>query len=178
MPEKLYAAGYLLEDREYGFFFGPTPNLNEMYPTLPLTPDNNEMEIHLVELTSENGAHHNPLYKWDRESELWEPIKEKEMRPIVVVQNRKELPDACFNLIFNRLAFSWKGKIYSKVSTFKGGLVPYIDIGDFRYIAQNPNKMSDWGQMSRDGYKILWIIRKSDNKWMGRMINGQLKRID
>ena len=99
-------------------------------------------------------------------------------RPVIIVQDRKELPEACFHLIFNRLAFSWQGRLYEKAQSFKGGLVPYIDIGDWRYISQNSQKEGKWGEMARKGRQIMWIIRKSDNKWMGRMVDGQLERID
>ena len=34
--------------------------------------------------------------------------------------------------------------------------------GEFRFLEQNPEKDSRWGEMVREGHKIVWVIKNGD----------------
>ena len=44
-----------------------------------------------------------------------------------------------------------------KINTFAKSGLKYVDIDEFRFVEQNPNKSSKWAKMAREGKKIVWI---------------------
>jgi hypothetical protein len=68
-----------------------------------------------------------------------------------------------------------RGHIYSVRKT-SGGLRK-IDTENYLFIEQNPQKDSEWGKLARSGYKIMWIIRKADNKFIGKVMDGTLEQL-
>ena len=49
---------------------------------------------------------------------------------------------------------------------------PNLTSENFLYLAQNPAKNSQWAAMARAGRKVLWVIRRHDNKYVLRIIDG------
>lgn len=94
---------------------------------------------------------------------------------LVLVTDRKQLPIACYNLVFFGIEFKWLDKIY-KVERTQFNKIPFVKVSDWTYIAQNPHKISVWGGMAKEGYKILWIIHET--KYIGRVINGEVEKIN
>lgn len=56
----------------------------------------------------------------------------------------------------------------------KGGTLRSIDVSGCRFIEQNKNTNSEWAKMARDGHQISWCIRLEDNKWLARVVNGEV----
>lgn len=56
---------------------------------------------------------------------------------------------------------------------FKAGAVRAIDIGDFRFMTQNPLKDSYWGNQALLNNKITWVIHRPTNSWVIRVFNGE-----
>jgi hypothetical protein len=38
-----------------------------------------------------------------------------------------------------------------------------------RYVEQNPNTKSEYADRARAGTRIVWVIRKSDSAYLGRV---------
>ena len=62
----------------------------------------------------------------------------------------------------------------------KQGNLPGIDYGNTRVVVQNPNTLSKWATMARNGAQIAWAIRTKGegNKWVGRIVNGRCYKHD
>jgi len=50
----------------------------------------------------------------------------------------------------------------------------YLDFNGLRYVQQNPKTSSEYAARARQGAKIMWIIRLSDNQYLGVVDNGQV----
>lgn len=46
------------------------------------------------------------------------------------------------------------------------------------FVEQNPNTNSAYAARARQGAKIVWVIRKHDNEYLGRIEDGQVYRKD
>lgn len=55
---------------------------------------------------------------------------------------------------------------------FKNKNLYYIDHNGVRYVEQNKNSNSAYAQRVRTGAKIIWVIRLSDNCYLGRIENN------
>jgi len=44
----------------------------------------------------------------------------------------------------------------------------------FLFLEQNQNKDSQYGRRAKNGSRIMWVIRKEDNTYIGRVENGTL----
>lgn len=52
-----------------------------------------------------------------------------------------------------------------------------ISTPNFLYIEQNPNKRgSKWAERARSGDKIIWVIQKP-NKYVARVVNGEVTKL-
>jgi hypothetical protein len=68
------------------------------------------------------------------------------------------------------------GKEKLPIHSWKGGACRGVDIGDYRFVTQNPNKPgSKWAKVAQRGGKVMWVIRRSDNAWVARYFNGQVE---
>lgn len=61
--------------------------------------------------------------------------------------------------------------------TTKGQRIGCFETTRFLFIEQNKNKSSKHGRLAKDGHKIMWVIRKDDNKYIGKVENGTLYRL-
>jgi len=61
-----------------------------------------------------------------------------------------------------------------KAKSFQPKNLWYVDMGDLRYVEQNPNTRSAYARRSQQGTQIVWVIRKSDNTYMGRIEDGEI----
>jgi len=66
------------------------------------------------------------------------------------------------------------GRRYTVTKT-AGGL-RQVKTPGWLFIEQNPHKPSKWGKMAKEGHKIMWVIRRADNKWFGRVVDGVVQR--
>ena len=57
------------------------------------------------------------------------------------------------------------------IKKFASSDVRYVDFLGYRFIEQNRNKPSQWGQKARDGHKIMWIIK--DRRYLVRIDDGE-----
>lgn len=85
----------------------------------------------------------------------------------------------CYYLIFHmgtgQSIINTDGKRYV-VSTTAGGLRK-IDTEHYLFIEQNKNKGSKWADLALSGRNIMWVIRKKDNKWICRVMDGNLETL-
>lgn len=66
--------------------------------------------------------------------------------------------------------FTYDGKTI-KVGKFVNKNLFYVEMDGLRYVQQNPNSQSAYALRARRGVKIMWIIRLSDDVFMGRVEN-------
>jgi hypothetical protein len=64
------------------------------------------------------------------------------------------------------LGFLYRDKFIR--TNFFGG-VKSITIGDYLFIEQNPRTGSIWAARANAGAKIMWIIKRSNRKYVGRV---------
>lgn len=55
-----------------------------------------------------------------------------------------------------------------------GGKCRGADLGDHRFVTQNPAKYSKWAKMAREGHKVMWIINSRTGKWLGPVVDGKI----
>lgn len=53
--------------------------------------------------------------------------------------------------------------------------VRILDIGEFRFLTQNPDKNSFWGEKAREGSEITWVIHIPTNDWTCRVVDGEVE---
>jgi len=98
------------------------------------------------------------------------------------VSKSSDLPKAVYKLMFNSTSFNYKGKkVKPKIVTLrspKGKVIKKVQIGDYVYLQQNPYKNSSYGQRARNGENIMWIIHQPTGRYIGRVIDGQPKKLN
>lgn len=96
------------------------------------------------------------------------------------IWDSKKLPQAVFNLFFNRKAVTYKGKLLKtkQVMLKAGGTIKKIKIGDYVYLEQNPHTSSSYASAARNGKKIMWIIYSPSHTYVGRVVDGKVTRLD
>lgn len=77
------------------------------------------------------------------------------------------------NQLFQRKPFITDpaGNRYA-VKTMAAGAVQGVDIGQYRFITQNPNKNSKYAAAARQGAHISWVIRRPSS-WVARVEDGK-----
>lgn len=65
----------------------------------------------------------------------------------------------------------------SIIKNFAGGAVQALDVGPYRFITQNPNKSSQWGELARRGHRVAWAIHQPDNRWLYRIVDGEVTKL-
>jgi hypothetical protein len=117
-------------------------------------------------------------------------------------QERMDLLMAIYNAIFHSkaqnsditkvgmnhpklLMYDWTNKTWITGSVhgrwFKNGQLRGFDVGfnlgdrilDIRCIEQNPLTGSEPARMAQKGSKIMWVIQRDKNVWLGRIQDGQ-----
>ncbi len=53
-----------------------------------------------------------------------------------------------------------------------GKKLPYIKVGAFMFIKQNPNKTSEWALKAREGVRVTQVLR--DNKYYGVIVGKKI----
>lgn len=82
-----------------------------------------------------------------------------------------------------QLLFMGAGKlpadVQARINIQRGahGKVKYLDLGSYRFVTQNPDKPSLYGQLARQGHKILWVIYQPTNQWLARVYDGELQKL-
>lgn len=73
------------------------------------------------------------------------------------------------------------GFVYLKQSTqtvkawakdLADGAVLGLHVGDYRFIAENPNKQYENGKFAQAGHQISWAIHRPTNIWVLKNVNG------
>lgn len=49
-----------------------------------------------------------------------------------------------------------------------------VDHEGLRYLEQNPTTQSEYAKRTREGARIVWVIRKRDDAWLGRIEDGNV----
>ena len=57
------------------------------------------------------------------------------------------------------------------IKRYSSSGVRYVDLFGYKFIEQNRNKPSPWGQRARDGSQIMWIIE--GRRYIVRIENGE-----
>jgi hypothetical protein len=78
-----------------------------------------------------------------------------------------EIVGAIFKRQFLQVRLS-NGQIV-KASAFQPKNLWYVDHAGLRYVEQNPSTGSEYARRARSGIRIVWIIRKSDSQYLGRV---------
>ncbi|MGV9171078.1 MAG: hypothetical protein ACOC44_11740 [Promethearchaeia archaeon] len=60
-----------------------------------------------------------------------------------------------------------------KIQVYHASGVKHVDIGDYRFIEQNPNKDSHWANKAQHGHEIMRILKDWD--YIGQVHNGKYK---
>ena len=87
------------------------------------------------------------------------------------MEQLKDIGKKIYDAIFNNDSSVEIDNIKYPVKKFSGGGVRYIDLFGYRFIEQNRNKLSQWGQKARDGHNIMWIIK--DRRYLVRIDDGE-----
>jgi len=48
-----------------------------------------------------------------------------------------------------------------------------LKIGDYKFLEQNPEKDTQWGEKARKGHKILWVLKDSD--YIAQVYDGEFR---
>jgi hypothetical protein len=62
-----------------------------------------------------------------------------------------------------------------EIEPFAGGAVRGFFLDGFIYLTQNPNKNSIYGQMAREGKRIVWVIDNTTGDHLGRIIGDEVE---
>ena len=90
-----------------------------------------------------------------------------------------KLPSAVWQLFFLGAELSYNNtpvKVHI-VKMKAGGTIKRVTIGDYTYLEQNPNSVSQYGRMARAGHRILWIIHFPTERYVGRVIDGEVRKL-
>ena len=86
------------------------------------------------------------------------------------MENLKENGMKIFEALFERKKTVEIDGIEYPIKRFSSG-VRYVDLFGYRYIEQNRNKKSEWGKKSREGHKIMWIIK--GRRYFVQILDGE-----
>jgi hypothetical protein len=92
-----------------------------------------------------------------------------------MMQNMEDLEEKClkiYNSIFQGDKRVEIEEIEYPIRKFSSG-IKYVDLFGYRFIEQNRNKKSEWGKKSREGHKIMWIIK--GRRYIGQILDGKYK---
>jgi len=95
------------------------------------------------------------------------------------IRNPKQLPLAAYLSFFFGESFVYKGSLLKtrKITTRGGTTLHKLVVGEYTYLEQNPASSSQYGAMARKGSKILWIIHTKTQKYIGRVVNGEVTKL-
>lgn len=77
------------------------------------------------------------------------------MELALMTMKLREVAEAADYAIANRVDLQLDGRIYPIKYI---GHIPYIDVGHFRFMEQNPRKNSYFAAVAREGVTITWIF--------------------
>ncbi|MFC2168456.1 hypothetical protein ACFLRW_05665 [Acidobacteriota bacterium] len=87
------------------------------------------------------------------------------------MEELKEIGIKIYTAIFSNKTSLDIDNMNHPIKIFKSSGVRYVDLLDYRFIEQNRNKPSQWGQKAREGSNIMWIIK--DRRYLVRIDNGE-----
>ena len=91
----------------------------------------------------------------------------RDVGPLSEFPELSEIVGAIFNRQFLQVRLS-NGQII-KAGAFQPKNLWYVDHAGMRYVEQNPNSKSEYADRAREGTRIVWVIRKSDSQYLGRV---------
>ncbi len=50
-----------------------------------------------------------------------------------------------------------------------------VDVGEYRYITQNPTKATKWAAQARAGKQITWVIHQPSHAFIAMVLDNQLR---
>ena len=87
------------------------------------------------------------------------------------MEELKEIGIKIFTAIFNDEANVEIDGIEYPINKFASRGVRYVDLFGYKFIEQNRNKPSQWGQRAREGFNIMWVIK--DRRYLVRIDDGE-----
>jgi len=98
-------------------------------------------------------------------------------QPLTHVTKASHLPWAIYNLFFKgmRIAYGGKELQIQMVTPRNGGTIKTVQVGDYMYLEQNKLTSSKYAYLAKKGRKILWIVHVPTGKYVGRVIDGDVK---
>jgi hypothetical protein len=89
------------------------------------------------------------------------------------VKNLKETALKIFSAMFEGKEEVTIGDKAYPIETYSKSKVKHVDISNYRFIEQNPQKDSHWAEKARKGDQILWILKDWD--YIGQVHDGKYK---
>ncbi len=87
------------------------------------------------------------------------------------MEELKEIGLKIYTAIFNNESSVDIDGIKYPIKKYSSSNVRYVDLFGYKYIEQNRNKPSQWGQRAREGFNIMWIIK--DRRYIVRIDDGE-----
>lgn len=69
------------------------------------------------------------------------------------------------------------GKGAFEIKDWAGGNCRGVDIGEYRFVTQNPTKNSKWAAVAQRGGQVTWMIHRETNTWVTRVHNGNYEQL-
>ena len=99
----------------------------------------------------------------------------------VNINDWKLLPAGVWLVMFGggNVWFQGKKLEVEMMSVWSGGELKKVRVGKWLFIEQNPHKSSKEAFLVREkGYKILWVIDRKKNRYVGKVVNGVFSRTE
>jgi len=74
------------------------------------------------------------------------------------MKNLQDVSLKVYKAIFGANLLEIDGVIYPIRETSRSKL-RHVNIEDYSFIEQNPNKTSKWARMAQEGHRIIWILK-------------------
>ncbi|MGD2245621.1 MAG: hypothetical protein PVI11_03640 [Candidatus Aminicenantes bacterium] len=87
------------------------------------------------------------------------------------MEELEEIGKKIYGAIFNDESSVEIDGIRYPIKKFSASGVRYLDLFGYRFIEQNRNKPSQWGQRAREGHNIMWIIK--GRRYLVRIDDGE-----
>lgn len=87
------------------------------------------------------------------------------------MEELKEIGVKIYTAIFNGESNVDIDGIEYPIKRYASSGVRYVDLFGYKFIEQNKNKPSQWGQRAREGFNIMWIIK--GRRYLVRIDNGE-----
>lgn len=67
------------------------------------------------------------------------------------------------------------GKTF-EIKNWAGGNCRGIDLGEYRFVTQNPATGSKWAMVAQRGGQVTWVIHRFTNLWVANVFNSNYEQ--